>query len=104
MKQILMALFFMCATAALGQSVAGIGAMSAQTQPLVMPNHPEHASYHSMGQEQGLLKESAYCIQKGVRPLWEVQPAKPVVPLGDVARMLKEQHAMIKQSEFVWVN
>jgi hypothetical protein len=56
------------------------------------------------GTEQNLLITSAYTYARGVRPLWEFAPASMEVPLGDMARLLKKEHASAKKSETVWVN
>ena len=42
--------------------------------------------------EQSLLENSSVFVCEGERPLWEVQPLAPQVPLGDIARALRKEH------------
>ncbi len=66
--------------------------------------HPERAYQQSMASEQVLLEQSSYTSAKGETPLWEVAPPSQKVPLGDVARALKQEHATAKKAEIVWEN
>ncbi len=52
-----------------------------------------------MQQEQTLLITSDNAFARGERPLWEVgvKPA-PEIPLGDIARLLKNQHAAVRKA------
>jgi hypothetical protein len=101
MKTTLFLLCFFCATAALGQSFAP-AALSNEAQPLQMLSHPAHASQHAMAPEQTLLDNSDYVYAQGERPLWEVAlPASRTTPLGDVARILRQEHATAKKADFV---
>ncbi len=105
MKAALFAWFFFCTTAALGQATAGASALSAQPVVIQMPSHAQHAAYAPMGQEHILTEKSAYTFGKGERPLWEVAPlAQEAVPLGDVARALREEHLRARKAEFVREN
>jgi len=52
-----------------------------------------------MGTEQSLLHCSAYSYAKGERPLWEFGPVSEPVPLGDVARAYRAEHALAKKAE-----
>lgn len=103
MKASLFLLFFLCATAAFGQSVSFL---NAEPQPLVLPSHAQHASRQPMGLEQNLLGDGAngYTYAQGERPLWDVVPASNAVPLGDVARAFKKEHATAKKADIVWTN
>jgi hypothetical protein len=95
-------LCFLCATAALGQSFAAASAVSNEAQPLQMASHPAHASQHAMAAEQNLLDNSGYVYAQGERPLWEVaSPVSRATPLGDVARILRQEHATAKKADFV---
>ena len=99
MKTALFVLCFLGATAALGQST-GSAMMSSTVQ---MPNHAEHASQQPLAQEQNLLERSSYLIAQGERPLWEVQQvskSRPV-PLGDIARMFRKDHELVKKADIV---
>lgn len=104
MKITLFLLCFLCATAAFGQSVAGTPGLSAQPQIAEFYSHPQHASQLPMLQEQSLLIPSGFTHAHGERPLWEAMPDSYATPLGDIARMLKKEHAAAKKSEAVWVN
>lgn len=102
MKTAMFVLCFLCSTIALGQSIGGSsvgGAVLASTVQMV--SHPEHASQHFMAQEQSLLEHSNSYYAQGERPLWEVQPLAQRVPLGDIARMLKQEHATAKKADIV---
>ncbi len=100
MKTTLFALFFLCATAALGQSVAGVGAvLNSEVQVLQLPSHNLHASQTPMQQEQNLLITSNNAYGHGERPLWEFAAKAPAeIPLGDVARLLRNQHAAARKA------
>jgi len=102
MKIAAFVLCFLCTTVALGQSIGGGsvgGAVLSSTVEMV--SHPEHASQQAMAQEQSLLEHSNYFYAQGERPLWEVQPLAHHVPLGDIARMLKQEHATAKKADIV---
>jgi hypothetical protein len=101
MKTTFFLFWFFCATVALGQSLATTS-VSSEAQPLQMPSHPAHASQHAMAPEQSLLDNSSYVYAQGERPLWELMsPAPRATPLGDVARMLRQEHAAAKKADFV---
>jgi len=57
-----------------------------------------------MGREESLLQPSAHFTARGERPLWEVATLPEAVPLGDIARALREERDVLKKSEVVWVN
>jgi len=78
--------------------------LSSQVQVLELPSHPQHASQQPPPTEQSLFEQSINTYARGERPLWEVTPPVKVVPLGDIARMLKKEHAIAKKAEFVWEN
>jgi hypothetical protein len=100
MKTTLFALFFLCATAALGQSVGGVGAvLNSEVQVIQLPSHALHASQTPLLREQNLLIISSNAEGHGERPLWEVGAKPPVeTPLGDVARLLRNQHATARKA------
>ncbi len=104
MKTTLFALCFLCATAAVGQSSAGVSALNSQPQMLEFPSHAQHASQQPMGPGQDLREASGSTSARGERPLWEVAPASRPVPLGDTARTLRKEHAAAKKAEIVWNN
>ena len=96
----LIALWLLFATAAFGQSSAG-SVLTAEPQVFRPPDHSQRAAQMPMGQPQTLLESNSSFFVEGERPLWEVQPAKREVPLGDIARMYKRDHELLKKAEFV---
>jgi hypothetical protein len=96
MKSTLFALCIFCATAAWGQAA---NYLSSEPQPIQMSGHRLRASQRSMEQEQTLLVNSNNVYGHGERPLWEF-PSKTVAetPLGDVARLLRNQHTIAKKA------
>jgi hypothetical protein len=100
MKTILSVVFLICATAAFGQNAP---VLSSQAYPFQMTDHAQHASQHDMGQAQNLLEHSDYSYAQGERPLWEFGPVgPPPVPLGDLARAARKEHALDKKARIVW--
>lgn len=98
MKTTLFAMFVLCASAAFGQSGAA-GYVSSEPQVLQFPSHNLHASQRSMQPEQSLLITSTNASGRGERPLWEVGAKPPAeIPLGDVARRLRNQHATARKA------
>lgn len=100
MKTTLFLLCLACATVALGQSAG----LSNQAQPLQMASHDSRALQHAMAPEQNLLETSTYAYAQGERPLWEVAPVTVAIPLGDVARVVRQEHAKAKKATIVWNN
>jgi hypothetical protein len=102
MKTTLFVLFIFCASAALGQTAAGL----VSNQPVIVevPDHPQHASLHEMAQEQPLVGGSplSYTYAQGERPLWEFGPFSEPVPLGDVARAYRKEKLTAKKAEIVF--
>ncbi len=104
MKKILFPLCLLCllsSTAAFAQPAASY--ISSEPQIYNAPSHPAHASYTPMSQEQNMLGGANYFIGQGERPLSEF-PQPPAVPLGTIARELRQEHAQLKKSRVVWVN
>ena len=98
MKTTLFALLFLGATAAFGQTAGS--AIPMEPQPIQIPSHPERASQHAMQAEESLLiSANGDFSARGERPLWEAGAKPPAeVPLGDVARLLRSQHATAKKA------
>ena len=88
-------LLAVCVLGAVGASGQTIGSyfLSGQPQMLVMPEHPQHATQTPLAQEQDLREQSTYIYAQGERPVWEFMPAPSFVPIADVARTLRNQHA-----------
>jgi len=84
--------------------MSGGAALSAEPQVLQVPSHPARAYQKDMGQDQNLLGSSHTLSAHGERPLWEVAPKTQSVPLGDIARTFREEHATVKKAVIVWDN
>ena len=96
-----LALCFLCATAAFGQTAS---VLTNNPQQLVVPDHPLHASEHAMAQESSLLGSSAYSYAQGERPLWEFGSVKQEVSLGEVARAYRNGHVIERKASRVSTN
>jgi hypothetical protein len=95
LKVILIALGFLCATAALGQTAS---VLSNNPQPTVIPDHPQHASQHAMALETSLLSTSVYTYAQGEQPLAQFGSLPYETPLGDVARAYRKEHAAVPKA------
>jgi len=82
-------LCFLCAASAFGQSAP---VLTNNPAPMVMTDHPQHASEHAMAQETSLLSSSPYGYAKGEVPLAELGSIEYQTPLGDVARAYRKEH------------
>lgn len=99
MKTTLLAtLILLCflTSAAFGQAAAS--ALSSQPMVIQIPSHPSHASQRLLQPEQSLLFTSPYASARGERPLWEFSKPVVEVPLGDIARLFREQHTTVKKA------
>ena len=96
---IVMCLLCFCASAAMGQAV---GALSSQAQPVRLADHPQHASQHDLATPQNILQDGAYSYAHGEVPLSELGTITPEVPLGDVARAYRKEHALAPKAEIVF--
>jgi hypothetical protein len=103
-KSVFMLFLLATASLAFGQATVGSGPLSAQPVPLQMPSHVEHADYTPLGLEHSLIEKSAYTFARGERPLWEVSPLAEEIPLGDIARALREEHMKAPRAQFVKEN
>jgi hypothetical protein len=91
MKLTIVALCFLCATSAFGQSAA---VLTNAPQPIQMQDHPQHASEHAMAQESTLFGASSpYTYAQGEVPLAELGSIAYQTPLGDVARAYRQEHS-----------
>lgn len=102
MKAACWVLFLLCTALAFGQSGASV--LSSEPQVYAVRTHPEHAQPKAMAQEQSLLVSSGSTQARGTRPLWEFATAKQEIPLGDVARALRQERASARKSTAVWEN
>jgi hypothetical protein len=103
MKKALFVLFLLSTTAAFSQYIVG-SRVSTEPMNYGAPNHPAHAAYAPMSQEQNILASSSYTLGQGERPVSDFPQPEPV-PLGTAARELRKEHAqLLKKSRVVWVN
>lgn len=101
-KIVVFAICLLSTAAALGQNMAGVSALSNQSQMLQLPDHPQHASLHALAPEQTLLPSSSIVYARGEQPLWEFAPKEDIQPLGDIARIFRKEHAEAKKAVMVW--
>ena len=87
-----------CGTFAVAQSASSL---NSEPQALSFATHAQHASQQPLAQEQDLAEHASYTYAQGERPLWEVHVPAPEVPLGDVARMFRKEHAVAKKAKEV---
>jgi hypothetical protein len=99
MKTILFAICVLGATSAFAQIGSSV---SATAQPISMADHPMHAMQHDMGQEQNLFSSPSVSYAQGERPLWEFGPVSQPVPLGDIARAYRKEHAGVRKAEVIY--
>jgi hypothetical protein len=105
MKTLCFALCLLLTAAAFGQAA---GSISNQPQVREIPSHTLHAAPQPMAREASLLVASRNVSAQGEKPLWEAVgiPETPRVPdampLGDVARLLRRQHATAQKATIVF--
>jgi len=90
-------------TAAFAQYGPAVGYRSADPQILTVPEHPAHAGFATIQTGTSLYPGTSYTSAQGDRPPSDF-PQAASVPLGDIARALKKEHALAKKSTTVWVN
>ena len=95
-------LFVFVAASAFGQWA---GSFSSQVTPYHAPEHPAHASMHALAQESYVLSGAGSTSAHGEKPLWEFQlTPQSQASLGDVARLLKEEHTKVKKARIKYEN
>ena len=79
---------------------AQYASINSEARPLVVPSHEQHASEGNLAAQRDLYVRTATAMAQGERPLWEFQlPSKPQpTPLGDVARLYRQQHSTAKKA------
>jgi len=102
MKKTLVVLVLLSATVAFGQFTRG-GYIGGEPSFFEPATHPAHASYTPLAQEQNILANTSYPSAQGDRPPSDF-PQPPQRSLGDIARELKKQHALVKKASVVWEN
>ncbi|HTS34574.1 MAG TPA: hypothetical protein VMH04_02815 [Candidatus Solibacter sp.] len=99
MKTIFVVLLMLCTASCFAQ----YGSISAQAQPIAIPDHPQHADIHEMAQERPIVGGGTYVVAQGERPLYEFGPVgPPPTPLGDVARAYRKEKQATKKAEIVF--
>ena len=93
MKASIFALSFLCLLFVTSASAQNVPVLNNNSTPLQMVEHPEHASVHSMQAESSLVSGTGYSYAQGEQPLWQFGSDKQEIPLGDVARAQRKQHA-----------
>ena len=101
MKKSLLIFCLFSTSAAFGQYYATH--LDAQPQVYHAPDHPAYATYAPMRQERGITGGGTTLYAQGERPASDF-PQAATVPLGDTARELKKQHALVKKARVVWEN
>jgi hypothetical protein len=104
MKKAIFLVFLFCSSGALAQTVVGTSVISGTPTPITMASHPQHASLQPLAPEQSILQTGSYTSAHGERPLWEVAPPQPTVPLADIARALRKQHSAARKATRVFEN
>jgi hypothetical protein len=104
MKTTLFLFFLFCAGAAFGQSTIGYGALNNEPQVLQMSSHPQHATQRPMAAEQSLLETSVPVYARGQRPLGDFAKLSEPIPLGDTARLLRQERSRGKKARVFWEN
>lgn len=85
------------------QNIASSMANS-RPQLLILPDTPQQAMQMPMAVEHSLFEHGGSMSARGERPLWEVMPAVPHTPLGDIAREFRKQHESAPKAVVVWKN
>ena len=97
MTLLILAGFVFTSSVLFAQIGLGVPVYDGQAHPLVMASHVQNAHEAPMAQQRELYAGSPSVVGQGERPLWEFAP-KPEIPLGDVARMYREQRTGIKKA------
>jgi hypothetical protein len=75
---------------------------SGEVRPIQIMGHPSFAGQGQMGTERSLFGGGSISYAQGERPLWEFGEVKPEVPLGDVARAVRNEKLTAKKSAIVF--
>ena len=99
MKPTLLMLLVFCVLSS-AAAFAQYGSIGGEARPVEFASHPQHASEGSLAPQRDLFVRTATAMAQGERPLWEFEsPSKPQpTPLGDVARLYRQQHANAKKA------
>ena len=101
MKTTIVAICFLCSLCvAAGAQTASV--LPNTPAPLQMSDHTQHASQHDMAKESTLLNVSSYSYAQGEVPLADLGSPIYHVPLGDVARACRKEHATAPKAVVVF--
>jgi hypothetical protein len=103
MKIAMLAVCILGSSAAFAQAATS-SSVNAQPQVYTFESHPEHASRKALRSAENLNGNEIVVYAQGERPLWELATPVYEVPLGDSARALRQEHAMVKRAARCWQN
>ncbi|MFZ3212850.1 MAG: hypothetical protein WA188_15210 [Terriglobales bacterium] len=95
----LIPLLLLLGVGAFGQIGGGSPQMESVWTP---PDHALHAEPHAMSAEHDLREHSGVSMARGELPAWEVLRPAEEIPLGDVARDYRREHASARRARIVW--
>ncbi len=102
MKSIfLIPLLLLLGVGAFGQSTIGAGGPQMESA-WAPPDHSLRAEPHGLSAERDLRERGGVSMARGELPAWEVLNPAEEIPLGDVARNYRKQHAAAKRARIVW--
>ena len=105
MKTAFLALLLLSATAALAQAANGGSVLSSEPVIFQSPNHPKMAGEQGLAIGTSLLEKSGFSYGHGERPLWEINLGpRPVLSLGEAARIQRKEHEAAPKAQIVWTN
>ena len=99
MKTAIFLVCLLCAGAAFGQYGGGYAPVQSSFH---VPDDSVRAFSQPMSVEQNLRGNNSLTSAQGEMPLWEV-PQPHEVPLGDIARAFRKEHATAKKARLVLV-
>jgi len=100
MRATILLFCLLCAAAAFGQLGQYGGGYTPIQSSFHIPDSSIRALSQPMSVEQNLLGNNALTSAQGEMPLWEA-PQPHEVPLGDIARALRKEHATAKKARLV---
>lgn len=66
------------------------------------PDHSLRAERHGLAPERDLREAGGVTMAQGELPAWEVLSPAAEIPLGDVARDYRKEHAAARKARIVW--
>lgn len=99
---VLLVIFVFCGCLASQAQIAGTSIQPLSGPSYSVPDHPAHASQGSLRPEVSLAGGGSVTYAQGERPLSDFPNYTVPVPLGDLARAAREQHAKVAKAQIVW--